>query len=118
MKEIRENKRILNITMLILLASHISMVLFYFSLIQPRQDSGNFREKSSYIITSTSPINNVNSGTRENAFEAQSIISFTLQGSLSLLNKEGLIDGQRLFSYVVKIFRLSPIYIIHRVLII
>lgn len=119
MSRFYNNYIIRHILWLILLGSHSIFVLSYFIFIQPETKFSETQTEHCYYINSdiTAWINNSQS---ERTFTFQLIRGTTL--ILFLFATPRIIPSYRylssLFSFVVRVNRLSPTYIINRVLII
>ena len=120
MSELRNNNIVRNSLLLIVLISHIGLVFFYFSLIQPEVKIKTNPTENYYIISSNDISSWVNNTNNERTFQVHILLGLTLFGLISFFRRVAPLLKQIswLFSYFVKVFRLSPTYIIHRVLII
>lgn len=120
MNNVRNNTLIRNLCLAVLLISHISLILFYFVLIRPEIKTSTNRAESQYFISSSDISTWANSNGNQKNLQIQILSGFVLLGLLYLYRKimAPVSQSYKLFSHIVKVFRLSPTYILHRVLII
>lgn len=119
MTAIRNTPFIRNFFLLIVLFSHICLVFFYFRLIEPEFKTNGDYTGNYYFVSSNDISTWINNTSNEKTLQVHLLTGITLLGYLSLFHR--IVPFLRLnsiFICIVKVFRLSPTYIIHRVLII